>query len=193
MLLSDEDFSEDEVVYVKSKVASAYDPFEAFAKQYLFVKCDEPLSDYYKEMIKDINEDDKGLYDKKITILLSPDQFRKFLIRSIKYFGLNGNYNWIDTSKCASFMNLFSSERGRDFVYFNGDISRWNTSSLTNMFRTFFGCANFERDITNWDFSKVKIVNNNTFDKASESLKKQFQYLKREKRFTGRNPKMAWA
>ena len=38
---------------------------------------------------------------------------------------------------------------------FNADISRWNTSSVTNMERMFSGAKRFNQDISSWDVSGV--------------------------------------
>ena len=36
---------------------------------------------------------------------------------------------------------------------FNGDISGWNTSKVTNMYRTFYWSP-FNKDISNWKINK---------------------------------------
>ena len=38
---------------------------------------------------------------------------------------------------------------------FNGDVSDWNTSNITNMAYAFRDCAKFNQDISSWDTSKV--------------------------------------
>ena len=38
---------------------------------------------------------------------------------------------------------------------FNGDISDWDTSQVTNMYQMFRGCISFNGDIGNWDTSQV--------------------------------------
>ena len=40
-------------------------------------------------------------------------------------------------------------------VNFNGDVSGWNTSNVTNMVSLFLSCHVFNQDISNWDVSKV--------------------------------------
>ena len=42
---------------------------------------------------------------------------------------------------------------------FNGDISNWNVSNVTNMRSMFCGCPKFNQDISKWD---VSIVQDNT-------------------------------
>ena len=52
---------------------------------------------------------------------------------------------------------------------FNGDISSWDTSNVTNMSSMFYGCSSFNQDISSWDTSNVTdissmFVNCNVFD-----------------------------
>ncbi|CAL6421778.1 unnamed protein product [Bathycoccus prasinos] len=44
---------------------------------------------------------------------------------------------------------------GGDRRFFNGDISDWDTSQVTNMYQMFRGCISFNGDIGNWDTSQV--------------------------------------
>ncbi|CAL6431030.1 unnamed protein product [Bathycoccus prasinos] len=44
---------------------------------------------------------------------------------------------------------------GGDRRFFNGDISDWDTSQVTNMYQMFLGCISFNGDIGNWDTSQV--------------------------------------
>jgi len=107
-------------------------------------------------------------------------RFKIILSRALKYFGNNGNYNWIDTSSCTSFMMLFSSSTFRNF---NGDISMWDTSNVTNMLKMFQGCRSFTQDITGWDVSNVKFINKETYAGASAELAEMFQYMKKSGKF----------
>ena len=43
---------------------------------------------------------------------------------------------------------------------FNGDISNWDTSSVTSMSYMFYGASNFNGDISNWDTSSVTSMSN---------------------------------
>ena len=38
---------------------------------------------------------------------------------------------------------------------FNGDISNWDVSNVTNMRFMFYECKSFNKDISNWDASNV--------------------------------------
>jgi surface protein len=44
-----------------------------------------------------------------------------------------------------------------DNYAFNGDLSSWNTASVTNMLHMMFKCSSFNGDISTWDVAKVTI------------------------------------
>lgn len=73
---------------------------------------------------------------------------------------VNENYNL-----CTTAVTVMSEEivEGpvvvRNFfnsTEFNSDISFWDTSNVTNMYRMFYGAVNFNQDISNWDVSNVE-------------------------------------
>ena len=41
---------------------------------------------------------------------------------------------------------------------FNGDLSEWDVSSVTDMSRMFFHASSFDRDISKWDVASVKRI-----------------------------------
>ena len=53
-----------------------------------------------------------------------------------------------------------------DSSTFNGDISHWDTSSVTNMWRLFYQTSKFNQDIGDWDVSKVMNMQG-VFDEAT--------------------------
>ena len=52
-------------------------------------------------------------------------------------------------SQIKDMSNLFEG------TYFNGDISEWDVSNVTNMSHIFNECKSFNKDISNWDVSNV--------------------------------------
>ena len=62
----------------------------------------------------------------------------------------NENLSGWDTSRVTTMEKLFFNARA-----FNGDISTWQTGNVQNMFETFGRAISFNGDISNWDVSKV--------------------------------------
>lgn len=90
-------------------------------------------------------------------------QTKKELVTIIKdalcVFGNEADLNFIDTSKITDMSHLFSGviEKygGYGLEKFNGDISQWNTSNVTNMAFMFSESRNFNKPLNNWDVSNV--------------------------------------
>eukprot|EP00941_MAST-03F_sp_MAST-3F-sp1_P003317 g3317.t1 len=67
----------------------------------------------------------------------------------------NTNINEWDVSKVSCFGDLFSVYTFSECDKFNGDIGKWNTSSVTNMNGMFHGVSRFNQDISKWNTMKV--------------------------------------
>lgn len=69
--------------------------------------------------------------------------------------GKNCDLNHIDVSKIVDMSQLFYDAYGYPQQDFNGDISQWNVSNVTNMKFMFYRCK-FNGDISQWNVSKVE-------------------------------------
>ena len=73
----------------------------------------------------------------------------------VRTYGNKCNLNWLDVSNVEYMSGLFSSIR----IDFQGDISRWNVSSVKDMSEMFYG-SHFNGDISRWDVSSVTNMEN---------------------------------
>ena len=67
----------------------------------------------------------------------------------------NGDISGWDVSNVTNMNTMFAWCEA-----FNQDISNWDVSNVTNMNAMFYGCKSFNQDISSWDVSKVKNMNN---------------------------------
>ena len=58
----------------------------------------------------------------------------------------------IDTRKITDMSKLFFASNRKDF----SGIESWDTSNVKNMSDMFYGCINFNQNISNWNVSKVR-------------------------------------
>ena len=77
------------------------------------------------------------------------EELRNLIKERIKDEGTEIDLNDIDVSRINDMSHLF------EYLDFNGDISKWDVSNVTNMWGMFNGCENFNCDISSWNVSKV--------------------------------------
>lgn len=87
---------------------------------------------------------------KKSQIIADDDNIKEIVRKEISRLGNNADLNHIDTSKVTNMESVFRLRQ------FNGDISEWNVSNVTNMNYMFQGTLRFNCDLRNWDVSNVK-------------------------------------
>ena len=76
-------------------------------------------------------------------------ELREIIENRIENEGNEVDLNDIDVSKITDMSNLF------EYLDFNGDISGWDVSNVTNMRAMFYECEAFNQDISEWDVSNV--------------------------------------
>ena len=90
------------------------------------------------------------------------DELKEIIEKRIEKEGDKVDLNDIDVSQIMNMSNLFK------YSDFNGDISKWDVSNVTNMMSMFYACKNFNKDISNWDVSNVRsmsyMFNNSEFN-----------------------------
>lgn len=64
--------------------------------------------------------------------------------------GFNGDISGWETSKITNMSRMFNNA-----TKFNGDISKWNTANVTDMSFMFDGATNFNKPIGDWNVAKV--------------------------------------
>ena len=77
------------------------------------------------------------------------NELKDIIKQKIESEGNECNLNDIDTSYITDMSHLFTDSD------FNGDISKWDVSNVTDMSFMFGSCKSFNQDISNWDVSKV--------------------------------------
>ena len=83
-------------------------------------------------------------------------ELKDIITQRIKDEGNEVDLNDIDVSKITDMSDLFYSN-------FNGNISKWDVSNVTDMNYMFSGCRSFNQDISSWDVSKVTDMSNMFF------------------------------
>ena len=77
------------------------------------------------------------------------EELQDIIKKRIEQEGNEVDLNDIDVSKIKDMSYLFEE------TYFNGDISKWDVSNVTNMRYMFNGCSKFNQDISDWNVSNV--------------------------------------
>ena len=81
------------------------------------------------------------------------DELKKLIECCIKTLGNKCNLNWIDVSNINNMEGVFYNST------FNGNISKWDVSNVTDMSYMFqFQQSKFNQNISKWDVSNVTIM-----------------------------------
>lgn len=177
--LSLDDYEDDDEFITTKKAGNARenDQFDLFIQSRIQEANLEPLTPFEQILVEKINADKTGIYDKRLKVA-DTSELIIVLQRSAKYFGMEGNYNWIDTVNVDSFLKLFKNAFGNNVKTFNGDISRWDTSNVENMLHTFQDCAALTCDISHWDTSNVENWDTGSYAGTNSTFKAICKKLK---------------
>lgn len=93
-------------------------------------------------------------YEREKYRVSSLEELQQIMAREIELYGLDTNLNFLDVSELTDLSGLMAINPLR---YFNGDISQWDVSNVTNMDRTFQN-SYFNGDISQWNTSKVQTM-----------------------------------
>ena len=97
------------------------------------------------------------------------DELKAIIKQRIKNEGNEADLNDIDVSKITDMYKLFA------LTNFNGNISSWDVSNVTDMSYMFYMCNKFNQDISAWDVSKVHDIKHMFyFCKIEEKYKPNF-------------------
>lgn len=174
----EEEEAQEQPVLLTKKVQN-YDILDEFIESRILNQDDTPLKPYEQNLIDAINNSDTYINKVKVS---DRETLINVLNTAVKYFGWEGNYNWIDTSEVTSFMNLFQSAFGNNKSQFNGDISKWDTHNVKNMLNVFEGCSSLKCDISNWDVSNVQLWNSQSYMGTCTEFKKICKTFERNNR-----------
>ena len=110
----------------------------------------------------------KQLVSEKLLIRNKPDkvdtsffpettqELKNMIYNEIEKHGIECSLNHICTSKITNMSGLFNGRNNFPLLKkFNGDISLWDVSNVTNMSQMFESCYKFNGDISGWDVSNV--------------------------------------
>ena len=130
--------------------------YDAVAQQLIYAIENECVTDNLVNIINDVNNYKKY---KGLIVAESKSHLVSLIDKGIKLFGEECNLNWIDISKITSLSFIFknyydyyiTTKRHR----FNGDISLWDTSNVTDMQEMFCNNTHFNGNISQWDVSNV--------------------------------------
>ena len=91
----------------------------------------------------------KVTVDGKDIIKAKDSDIKTIVNTQIAKLGNTGDFNHIDVVEVTNMKELFQTSK------FNGDISKWNVSNVTDMSSMFRNSQTFNQDIASWDVSNV--------------------------------------
>ena len=83
-------------------------------------------------------------------------QLQQIILERMQEEGANVDLNDIDTSAITDMSHLFDSNISRLFAEFNGKITLWNVSNVTDMQYMFSFCKKFNGNLSGWNLKNVE-------------------------------------
>lgn len=111
---------------------------------------------YYEDgcLFVELESEKKGTKMKSTRVKpKNKDELIRIIDKTISKEGNECSLNFIDTSLIKNMSSLFENSD------FNGDISKWDVSNVTDMFRMFSGAKSFNQPLNDWDVSNVEDMN----------------------------------
>ena len=88
----------------------------------------------------------------------SKAELQKIIIDRIKEEGNELDLNDIDTSALTDLSHLFDNTISELFADFNGNISKWDVSNVTDIKYCFGFCKKFNGDLSGWNLSEAEDI-----------------------------------
>ena len=120
---------------------------------------------YYKVLNGTVTRDEIKELNSLVSVAVpnGKDELRKI----IEFYSNNypkDSLNWLDVSGITDMSELFSGDNIDKISIisnkYNGDISKWDTSNVTDMSGMFYCAINFNQPIGEWDVSNVTDMSN---------------------------------
>lgn len=108
--------------------------------------------DELRNLIKQRIEDEGNEVDlNDIDVSAITDMSKLFQDISFNSSNFNGNISAWDVSNVTNMNGMFDRCES-----FNQDLSKWNVSNVTDMMYMFYNCKSFNKDISKWNVSNVR-------------------------------------
>ena len=88
----------------------------------------------------------------------SKAELQKIILDRIKEEGNELDLNDIDTSALTDMSHLFDNSISELFIDFNGNISNWDVSNVTDIKYCFGFCKKFNGDLSGWNLSEAEDI-----------------------------------
>jgi surface protein len=92
------------------------------------------IKEFINESLYTLSDDIKQKIDNQETVIANDVNIKNIIKYAIKKLGNEADLNFIDTSGVTKMSHIFKITK------FNGDISKWDVSNVTDMYCMFLNC-----------------------------------------------------